>query len=84
MLEKGITDQIIPIAVDELKSRYDFAKDILMPFGVAVSPIDAGDTTPRFHEDLNILTELGMSKYSYEDIIEQIVQEIRERKKFTL
>ena len=84
VLDKQITHQVIPVAVDELKSRYDFAKDILEPFGVTVSPIDASDTSPKFHEDLGKLTQLGLPTYSYEAIIQKIVQEVRERQKFEI
>ncbi len=84
VLKQGVTGQTIPIAVDGLKSRYDFAKDILEPFGVTVSPTDAGDTSPQFHEDLSMLKQLYLPAYSYSTIIEKIVQEIRERNKFTI
>lgn len=84
VLQKDITEQIIPVAVNELASRYDFARDILEPLGVQVSAMDAGDTSPVFQEDLSLLKQLGLPSYGYEAIIESIVQEIREREKYIL
>jgi dTDP-4-dehydrorhamnose reductase len=76
---ENITEQIIPIAVEELKSRYDLAADILKPFAIEVTPIDIGDNSSIFKEDLDILKELGLPGYGYEQIIENIVGEIKQR-----
>lgn len=83
-LDKGISKKVIPIATSELTSRYDLAKDILGPFDIVVSPLDAGDTSPQFREDLSVLTTLDLPTYSYSTIIKKIVQEIHERQKFVI
>lgn len=78
-LERGVIDQIIPIAVPELKSRYDLAVDILKPFNVGVKPIDAGDRSAVFAEDLSMLDEFDLPSYSYQQIIANIIKEIQNR-----
>lgn len=83
-LEKNITNEIIPVATLELKSRYDVAFDILSPFGVEVFPVDKGDNLPVTKDDLKKLSELDLPKYSYDEIIAKIVNEIRNRNAFKI
>lgn len=85
IIKRGIEKEIIPIAVDELKSRYDTAKDILSPFGVKVTPIDMHDTG-HFSEkkDTGKLKELGLSIYTYGQMIQKILEEISNRKIFKI
>lgn len=78
-LEQGIARQTIPIAVPELKSRYDLAVDILKPFNINVKPIDVGDTSAIAAEDLSILDKLGLPTHSYQQIISKIIKEIEDR-----
>lgn len=72
------------MAVPELKSRYDIAKDILTPFGVQVTEVDAKDKSIIFREDLDILHALKLPTYSYSDIITRIIREIENRGVFSL
>lgn len=68
-----------------MKSRYDTAKDILTPFGVKVTPVDAKDSTFEiFEDDLSELRELDLPKYGYEEMIEAIVDEVEHREQFTI
>ena len=78
ILENGITNQTIPVAVPELKSRYDVARDILREFGVAVTPEDNNDRTPAIKLSLEGLAKLGLPVYNYSGIIEQTVREIKQ------
>jgi len=82
-LDRNIRDQIIPVAVPELKSKYDIAQDILRPFGVRVQPIDDGKQ-PAPYMDLSPLAALGLPAYSYADLIDKTVAEIRHRQDFRL
>src|SRR5690606_17989537 len=84
VLEQGITGETIPVVVDELKSRYDCAKDILAPFGVKVSTLDAGESPSEFYESSETMARLGLPSYDYAAIIAKIVQEIRERDAYIL
>lgn len=80
VIEKDINHEIIPIAVSDLKSRYDTAKDILTPFGIEVKPFDAKDNSHSSKaEEINKLNELRLPIYTYEEIIERIVSEIKNR-----
>jgi dTDP-4-dehydrorhamnose reductase len=84
VIEKDITNQTIAIAVPEVKSRFDIAKDILQTFGIPVTPEDKHDTTPVHIEDFQQLAKLKLQQYSYQEIIEQIITEIKHRDRFTL
>ncbi len=84
IIQKEIWNEIISIAVQELKSRFDIASDILSQFGVSVVPFDAHDTTPIIEGDLGRLKKLKLPQYSYREIIDKIVQEIKDRESFNL
>ena len=84
VLQGEVNKEVIPVAADKLVSRYDVAKDILQTFGVEVSAIDTHDASPIFQENLEILRQLDLPSYSYEDMILNIVQEIRHRETFEL
>ena len=84
-INKKILNRSIVIAVPEMKSRYDTAKDILTPFGIKVTPVDAKDATFEiFEDDLSELNELDLQKYSYQEMITAIVDEIKNREKFVI
>jgi dTDP-4-dehydrorhamnose reductase len=85
IVKRGINKEIIPIATDELKSRYDTAKDILFPFGVKVTPIDMHDTG-HFSErkDVGKLKELSLPVYTYSQMVQKIINEIKNREIFKL
>lgn len=85
VIKKNINSEIIPIAVGDLKSRYDTAKDILTPFGIKVVPVDMRDTL-HFSEKkkLDKLKLLGLPVYSYKQMITKIVREIKNREYFNL
>ncbi|KKT59027.1 MAG: putative nad-dependent epimerase/dehydratase,dtdp-4-dehydrorhamnose reductase, oxidoreductase protein [Candidatus Gottesmanbacteria bacterium GW2011_GWA1_44_24b] len=55
-INNKIFNRSIVIAVTEMKSRYDTARDILTPFGIKVTPVDAKDSTFEvFKDDLSEL-----------------------------
>ncbi len=78
VIESDILNEIIPIAVPELKSRFDLAKDILSPFGIEVRGEAKDSQSPIFSEDLSKLKELNLPQYTYPEMIESIVKEIRD------
>lgn len=84
VIEDNITNKTIPVAVADLKSRYDIAKDILENFNIKVRPVDKQDTEPTAVENLEVLKELNFPQYSYQEMIKNIVEEIKNRKNFTL
>ncbi len=83
-ITKNIWKQTIAIAVKDLKSRFDTAKDILSPFSIRVSPINNHDTTPNTPDDLAKLKELNLPQYTYSQMIKEIIKEIKSREKFKL
>lgn len=80
IINKNINNELIPVVVDELKSRYDTANDILSPFGIKVIPIDNHDTA-HFSEkkDISKLKKLELPTCTYQDMINRIVEEIKNR-----
>ncbi len=83
-LEKNLVNQTIPVAIPELKSRYNLAKDMLEPFGIKVSPADLKDPTPTAQTDLTMLQTLDLPQYSYKEMIKNIVEEIKHRETFNV
>lgn len=83
VIERNIINEIIPIAVKELKTRYDIAKDILAPFDIKVTPTDKQDSTPVAQDDLKQLEILNLPQYTYQEIIEKIVNEIKQREMYS-
>ena len=84
-INKQLFNKSIVIAVPEMRSRYDTAKDILTPFGVTITPIDAKDSTFEiFEDDLSKLNELDLPKYTYNEMIKGIIDEIKNREKFVI
>lgn len=84
VLDKNIVNEIIPVAVPDLKSRFDTARDILTPFGIKVTPIDKHDTLSVTQEDLSTLNKLRLRQYSYQEMIQDIVEEIKHKDRFVL
>lgn len=83
-LDRAIWNQLIPVTVKGLKTRYETARDILTPFGVEVSAVDKHDTLPVLEDDLHILHELSLPQYAYEQIVDRIVDEIKHREVFVV
>lgn len=84
-IRRGIWGKSIIIAAPEMKSRYDTAYDIMTPFGVSVTPVDTKDATfEAFKDDLSELNELDLPKYSYKEMVKEIVEEIKNRKKYII
>jgi len=79
LIEKEITNEIIPVAVPEIKTRFDIAKDILSAFGISAIPKNDDDKTPVILVDQNKLIELRMPVYTYSEIISKIIEEIKHR-----
>ncbi len=75
---RNIWGETIPVIVDEMKSRFDLAKDILTPFNIEVSTNDKKkDMAPWLKMDTLKLKEFNLPQYTYEGMIEAIVREIK-------
>src|SRR3989344_3198007 len=79
VIDKGINEETIPVAISALKSRFDIAQDILSEFDIEVTPEDKQDKTPVLQDDLSRLKELGLPIYEYDQVIKEIVEEIKHR-----
>jgi len=71
------------VAISALKSRFDIAQDILSEFDIEVTPEDKQDKTPVLQDDLSRLKELGLPIYEYDQVIKEIVEEIKHRGQFS-
>ncbi len=83
VLERNINNEIISVAVKDLKTRFDIAKDILEPFNILVTPVNKRDTTPVISDNLEKLSALHLPQYSYQEIITEIAAEIKYREQFS-
>jgi dTDP-4-dehydrorhamnose reductase len=81
VIDKEIVNDTIEIAVPELATRFDLARDILEPFGIRATEIDQQDKSIPFQSDLAALTQYDLARYSYQEMIDGIVEEIRNRKR---
>lgn len=84
IIEKNITNDIIPVAVADIKSRYDLAKDILSAFNITALPEDKKDTSAVTIDNLNKLKEYNLPQYTYQEMIKSIIEEIHNRKNYIL
>ena len=77
VIEREIYGEMIPVAVPEIKSKYDVAYDILSNFEIFPEKQDFHDSAISIH-NLDKLSELNFPTYDYEEIISGIVEEIKE------
>jgi len=77
IIEAEITEETIPVSVPEQKTKYDLAKDILSNFAIVVMPKEEGQY-PSVQFGLEKLEQLNLPQYSYEEIIEKIVREMKD------
>lgn len=84
-VENDIWSKTIPIMVPEMKTRYEVAEDILAPFGIKVE-IDKNAKAyfKDFEVKLDLLKELNLPTYTYEEVINKIIDEIKNRDSFKL
>ena len=73
IIKQDVTNQTLPVAVPELTTTYDLAKDLDFGFGVARK--DRPFQIPDFSAELK-LAELGLPQYSYDEMITGVRKEI--------
>lgn len=76
VIEGALWNVVLPVSSPEFVTRYEIARDILLPFNVTAEAIDKGYTRPVFEEDLHILHMLKLPEYSYTQVIEELRNEI--------
>ena len=77
IIDNNITNEVIPICVPEIITRFDIARDILSDFGINVISEDKNDASPTLTDDQNKLRELNLPIYSYEQMIHGIKNDIK-------
>lgn len=84
IIGRNIWNETIAVAVKEIKTRYEVAMDILGAFDIEVKPVDKQDKTAQISDSLEKLKELKLPQYSYEEIIKNCIEEIKNRNTFLL
>lgn len=88
IIEKTITNntwnKIIPVFTDELVTQFKIAQDILNAFGVSVTQTDQHIPIPPSNNDLSVFNTFDLSPHTYSEMIDVIIQEIKERNKFRI
>jgi len=81
ILNRGIINEIIPVGVADLKTRFDVARDILADFGIKAIAEDTHSKSPVIKDDLKRLKELKLPQYTYFCMISEIKKEIKDHLK---
>jgi len=84
-IDGQIWNQVIPISVEEMRSRYEIAKDILGGFGMKVAPID--NHIPPFNSVDGIdneLRRLGLTTLSYRQVVKMSVEDIKNKSSISI
>lgn len=84
IIERNLWGESINVSVKEEKNRFDVAKDILGAFGIEVKPVDKKDPTTPIIDSLYALDRLELPKYTYEEVIQKCIEEIKHRDQFVL
>lgn len=77
-LDGEIKTNLIGVAFDELKSKYEIGVDLLNNFGIEVTPIDNKIDWPAIKLDLSEFKQLNLPIKSYEEMIATMAKEIRQ------
>jgi|APSaa5957512622_1039677.scaffolds.fasta_scaffold50328_2 dTDP-4-dehydrorhamnose reductase len=83
-INKDIFNRMLPVFCDSLETQYSTAVDILKPFNIEVKPIDKNMTIPVAPADESELIKLELPTISYQDMLNRIHDEIKNREKFIL
>ncbi len=83
-LTRGLFGYTIPVAVKDMKSRFEVCSDLLTPFGISVVPAQNSDHGAIMTDDLETLSKLNLPEYTYEDMIAHIIEEIKQKETFIL
>jgi len=79
IIAREIYGATIPVMIPELKTRFDLANDILSKFGIKVEPVDKKDESPVYEQKVDKLLELDLPTHTYEEMINKIASDIREK-----
>jgi dTDP-4-dehydrorhamnose reductase len=77
-INKDIFGEIISVTVDERKTRFGIAKDILEHFDIFAIEADTKDLGKEIFTNQEKLLELGLTTYNYKKLLISTVSEIKE------
>ncbi len=84
-IKQDVSNETIKVTIQARKTRFNIAQDILAPFGVDVKTSEVSDTTTAtFFDDGADLERLNLPKFNYEDMIKEIIEEIKSRDMYKL
>lgn len=83
-IQRDLWNKTIPVFINEVVTQFQLAHDILEPFGVSVKEVDQHMDIPLSPEDLIDMNNLGLTPNTYKEMVELIVDEIKNRNKFVL
>ncbi len=70
------------VVVDQMKSKYDIAHDILSKFRVKAQAVDEKSWRPSTPVSTAELARLGLPMHTYDEMIEGIVKEIKDKNRY--
>ena len=83
-IDKNVFNEAVHVFCPSIQTQYSIAKYILEPFGIEVKEIDKKMNMPVQERSEDELTSLGLPTCSYEEMINKIHEEIKNREKFRL
>ncbi len=75
---RNIIDKIIPVIIDDYKTRFEIARDILQEFNIKVAPKEEETIVDSGWAATKTLKDMDLKVYSYTEIIGKTVGEIKE------
>lgn len=81
-VKNNIFNHVVHVFSPSIETQFSTARDILKPFDVEVRPIDKQMDMPLQEKSESELTELGLPAFSYQEMIDAIHEEIREKDTF--
>jgi dTDP-4-dehydrorhamnose reductase len=84
VIEMQKWNTIIPISIQEATNRYDVAKDILAKFDISVEARDEKSSLALQVQPTTFFSEFGIPEMNYQQMIETVVSEIKNREKFVI
>lgn len=84
IITKNIWNDEFNIFTDHQVTQFQIASDILREFGMKATPLDTGRVVPLAKIDDQKMKLFSLSPQTYEEIISQIVQELKECTRFQI
>ena len=84
VINNNLWNMVVPVFIDEIVTQCQIAQDILSEFGLSVKQIDQGIDIPQSRDSLKVFNSFNLYPYTYKEVIEVIIQEIKNRNKFKI